>query len=371
MIRVVILGMLLLAQTLTTACATGATDERRRLIPLHYVTDRMPLEERRLRRVFGRRFAMTRSYGRVTGSIGTSPATLGDPPGWWRTDEAVRKRYFEPAGHDKLDQDRFLASVKAELDRLSELDPNQPRTVILYVHGYNNSFVQAARRTAQFSFDLPVRGVPVLYSWPSRTRVAGYAWDETYAERATPFIRELIEGLIRNVTPDRLHIIVHSMGSRATMAALFELRHEFSDLSRRVTSLTFLAPDLDTILFQRTYAGHLAEMAGRVSLYANRHDRPLAISRKFNGGPALGWHDQHPVVLPGLLTIDTSGVGHSFLRHADFEQEPSIMREIQADLVGIPPAERACLESQSDGSGGTYYRLAPLRRGCPATGPYR
>ena len=38
----------------------------------------------------------------------------------------------------------------------------------LFIHGYNVSFKDAARRTAQISYDLGFDGAPVFYSWPSQ-----------------------------------------------------------------------------------------------------------------------------------------------------------------------------------------------------------
>src|SRR6185436_254464 len=52
----------------------------------------------------------------------------------------------------------------------------------IFVHGYNVSFEDAARRTAQMSYDLGFDGAPVFYSWPSQARYASYTVDETNAE---------------------------------------------------------------------------------------------------------------------------------------------------------------------------------------------
>ena len=41
------------------------------------------------------------------------------------------------------------------------------RPAFVFIHGYNNSFADAARRTAQMAFDLNLDIVPAMYSWPS------------------------------------------------------------------------------------------------------------------------------------------------------------------------------------------------------------
>jgi esterase/lipase superfamily enzyme len=48
------------------------------------------------------------------------------------------------------------------------------REALVFVHGYNVTFETAARRTAQLAYDLNFRGVPLMYSWPSKGILAGY-----------------------------------------------------------------------------------------------------------------------------------------------------------------------------------------------------
>jgi len=46
--------------------------------------------------------------------------------------------------------------------------------VLLFVHGYNVSFEDAARRTGQLAYDLGFEGPTVFFSWPSRGSVTAY-----------------------------------------------------------------------------------------------------------------------------------------------------------------------------------------------------
>jgi esterase/lipase superfamily enzyme len=45
------------------------------------------------------------------------------------------------------------------------------------VHGFNVSFENALRRTAQIAYDLDFDGAPFLFSWPSRDSLLSYASD--------------------------------------------------------------------------------------------------------------------------------------------------------------------------------------------------
>ena len=42
-----------------------------------------------------------------------------------------------------------------------------PKQVFVFVHGFNVSFENALRRTAQIAYDLNFDGAPFLFSWPS------------------------------------------------------------------------------------------------------------------------------------------------------------------------------------------------------------
>lgn len=353
-------------------CSGGGSTPRRTAIPVFYATDRNdrangePVH-------WGNESDTGAHYGLLESSILRSCATLSaDYPAWWppATDARHPRDYFA-ISRDRpyRDSAEMTAAIDAALTGLQSGDPARPRIVILYLHGYNNSFADAAQRSAQLAFDLGSPVVPVFYSWPSQSSLRRYVWDATRVQRSYPFVRELIRAILDQARPDQLHIIAHSMGNRAALAALLDLARERPNLSRQVTSLTLLSPDVDQILFSRAALPELGRIAGRVTLFANRHDRPLDASNLENGGYPLGTYADRgtPFVGPALVTIDTSDVGNSLLRHADFEEQAAIMREIEAGLAGIPPDRRRCLEPRGGGATGSYYRLDP---DCPVSGRY-
>jgi esterase/lipase superfamily enzyme len=63
-----------------------------------------------------------------------------------------------------LDSRAFATAMTAALDT----DTSNRRAVLLYVHGFNTGFREAAQHAAQFYVDLNVPGATVLFSWPSR-----------------------------------------------------------------------------------------------------------------------------------------------------------------------------------------------------------
>ena len=76
------------------------------------------------------------------------------------------------------------------------------RQVLLFIHGYNDTFNYAVLKTAQLAADLDLvtcegqmRGVPIAYSWPAQGTFLSYLADEENAEwtqqRFVPFLRAL------------------------------------------------------------------------------------------------------------------------------------------------------------------------------------
>jgi len=57
---------------------------------------------------------------------------------------------------------KYFADVAARLRESST------KNAFIFVHGYNVTFEDAARRTGQMAYDLGFDGAPVFYSWPSQ-----------------------------------------------------------------------------------------------------------------------------------------------------------------------------------------------------------
>lgn len=60
--------------------------------------------------------------------------------------------------------EEFYADLKACVGQ------SQQKDAFVFVHGFNVTFEDAARRTAQIAYDVKFEGVPIFYSWPSQVR---------------------------------------------------------------------------------------------------------------------------------------------------------------------------------------------------------
>jgi esterase/lipase superfamily enzyme len=90
---------------------------------------------------------------------------------------------------------------------------NEDKSALLFIHGYNNSFADAARRSAQIACDLPFKGATGFFSWPSACQTTAYIGDEACARSAIPYLAEFIKELCSIPDIHKIHIIAHSMGN--------------------------------------------------------------------------------------------------------------------------------------------------------------
>jgi esterase/lipase superfamily enzyme len=102
----------------------------------------------------------------------------------------------------------------------SSLDNSVVPEALVFIHGYDVGFNEAARRAVQLTWDLQFQGVPILYSWPSADSPLKYTNDESAAEWAVPHLERFLRIVAQRSGARKIHIIAHSLGNRALVKAL-------------------------------------------------------------------------------------------------------------------------------------------------------
>jgi esterase/lipase superfamily enzyme len=243
-----------------------------------------------------------------------------------------------------LEEQVFFKNVSWSVSRAPAKD------AFVFVHGYNVSFEDAARRTGQIAFDLHFVGAPILYSWPSNGKFADYIKDETNITWASPHFERFLDLLARYSGATRIHIIAHSMGNRAVCEALAHIA-ERPDGQLRFNHLVLAAPDIDADTF-RELAESLKRLSGRITLYESSKDKAIRASKKIHGSPRAG---EPILVIPGLDTIDASAINTDFLSHSYFSDNWPLLSDIYSILASDKaPADRFGLAEMTD-TQGRYY----------------
>jgi esterase/lipase superfamily enzyme len=183
------------------------------------------------------------SLGKTTelGRFPTIPYELEGPP------EAKARARAVVAAHE-----RAKAELQAEITRRLAVVPR--KEVVLFVHGYNNTFEKAALTMGELCHYLGREFVCAFFTWPAGGRrgiLFGYGEDGESAVFAVADLEKTIRTIASTPGVEKIHFIAHSRGTDTLTSALSELSVEAymrrSSPSRefRIANVVLVAPDLD------------------------------------------------------------------------------------------------------------------------------
>ncbi|MBL8346112.1 MAG: alpha/beta fold hydrolase [Rubrivivax sp.] len=214
--------------------------------------------------------------------------------------------------------------------------------ILVFIHGYNVLFSDAARRAGQLSHDLGFAGPTVLFSWPSRGGLTDYTVDEQAAEWSVPDMKEVLSSLATVAPGAPVYVIAHSMGNRVLTRGFKALLDQDASKRTAFRQIVLAAPDIDADVFRREIGPAILGKGPRVTLYASSNDKALVASRKVHGGyKRLGESGDGIVVMRDLDTVDASNVSTEFLGHSYFGDSSTVMSDlIYVIQKSLPPQER-------------------------------
>ncbi len=329
-------------------------------VRVFYGTNRVPTGEQKPALIYGKASG-TLQYGYLDVTIPQTHqlAELESPKEWSDYTLAVnktemRRKYVLLDSVTPLSRDSFTTALRQQIGASPSKD------VFVFIHGYNNSFEDTARRAAQLAYDLDFDGTPIMYSWPSQARLTGYFADQDMIEPSGPRLAEFLDTITAQSGAERVHLLAHSMGNRVMLAALktYLAKHPLRDHRPAFGQLVFTAPDVDRAEFVEAFKS-LHGIAERTTLYASDSDYALRVSRIAHGAPRAGAAGDGVIRLAGLDTIDMSGLPADALGHSYFAASDGAVYDLLALLWrGDPPnSPQRCSKSAGKGPG-----AAPLWR---------
>jgi len=270
-----------------------------------------------------------------------------------------------------------LADLDAFVDRMHSEYP-AATTVTLYVHGFNNTFGDTLRLTAESVASIDQTAVPVLYSWPSKHETARYIDDESSNAWASEHFTDFVVALLQHPRgPATVNILAHSMGNRIVVAALRYIARAKPAMHGRIGQVVFAAPDIDATTFWEGVPA-MAMAAQGLTVYGSHHDEALQLSRQLHGHCRAGLFDcNDQFSLPATVNeIDASYFRCDLIGHGYWAASTTVLGDIGAVFShgpmqpGTPP--RTFITPLTDGAGkptpGRYRfsAAAPTDEACEA-----
>jgi esterase/lipase superfamily enzyme len=162
-----------------------------------------------------------------------------------------------PAGTSRLPamvqaHEKTKAELQAEIAR--RLHAASRKEVVLFVHGFHDSFERAAITMGELCHFLGRDFVCAIFSWPAGGRrgvLFGYNEDRESGEYAVEDLLKTIRIIAETSAVQRVHLLAHSRGADILATSLAELSVEAYALGDtlahrfKVGNVVLMAPDID------------------------------------------------------------------------------------------------------------------------------
>ena len=310
-----------------------------------------------------------------------------------RVTDRQRRRLFSVWNYEDLDEDDF-STLAADMlsDAIGQMNGEFDNQVIVFIHGFNVRFRDAAFRSAQIKYDLDFPGPVFFFSWPANGSVMHYLSDMDDADLSVDGMVDFLQLVRRSVPEADINVIAHSMGTRVFAQALNRLVLEDPEFS--LNHVFFASGDLDRNLFVEWVAPAANNMES-VTLYTSGSDVAVASSQLLrNLFPSRDREDRdiksrigffsrntHPPVFnfgvgPSQTlphTIDMTRGRFSFfgfatryllrrarLGHSDYMERTPIIDDMSCILRhghSDPTTRHSALSVTRNDSGGTYWHF--------------
>jgi esterase/lipase superfamily enzyme len=256
-----------------------------------------------------------------------------DEQSWWNLDRAI---ILSTRG---LQEDQFVGRLFTATSK----------DVLVFIHGFDNTFEDAIVQGARMKRDLMFKGATVVFSWPSAGSIHYYSQDEDMATKSMTAASAVLEKLVERARQQggKVFVVAHSMGNRILIDALRVLylkhRKELSDpdpTKRVLAMVAFAAADVDKDFFAAVMR-NVPAIAANVTFYYSTKDRALKLSDRLIGH--LNRAGLVPIFSNGVATVNAdrtsrwSSIGHSYYTSSD-----SVILDLLLQVKwALPPERRA------------------------------
>ena len=234
--------------------------------------------------------------------------------------------------------DWHLESIEP-VQNLSDLIGPGPekRDILIYVHGFNQTFESAGLDAARLSDGVRFHGETMVFSWPSKAKLFDYGYDRESAMWSRDALERILSRLIANPGVGRIHLVAHSVGTMLSMEALRQIyaRHGMA-VTDKIGAVIFASPDIDMDVFTSSVQ-RIPPLTPKITVITAINDRALAVAGWLAGGMTrVGAAEKAQLEKLGVRVIDASAQGWGFINHDLFLSNAEIRQVIRRALDGLP-----------------------------------
>jgi esterase/lipase superfamily enzyme len=205
--------------------------------------------------------------------------------------------------------------------------------VLIYVHGFKQTFETAALDAAHLADGIRFRGQTMVFSWPSKAGLFDYAYDRESAMWSRDDFERVLQSVVATPSVGRVHIVAHSMGTMLTLESLRQLYARSGDtVADKIGAVVFASPDIDMDVFSSAI-NRIGPLARKITVVTATNDRALALSGRIAGGMTrVGAAEKAAIERLGVRVIDASEAGWGVINHDLFLSNAEVRRVIRRSI---------------------------------------
>jgi esterase/lipase superfamily enzyme len=242
------------------------------------------------------------------------------------------------------DDGRFSLAAAGLADwRLDEVEPVSGEVsdllapgggdILIYVHGFKQTFETAALDAAHLADGIKFRGQTMVFSWPSKAGLFDYAYDRESAMWSRDDFERVLQSVVTAPGAGRVHVVAHSMGTMLTLESLRQLYARNGDAATdKIGAVVFASPDIDMDVFSSAVI-RIGPIGRKITVVTATNDRALALSGRLAGGMTrVGAAEKAAIERLGVRVIDASEAGWGIINHDLFLSNAEVRRVIRRSI---------------------------------------
>lgn len=335
----------------------GLLEENFTRIKVFYGTDRLPARRDGRLTQYAGNWSEVLQYGMAEVSLPRDHQVgVVESPSVWRLEfRADPEKHVHVHSAEPVTGQEFARRMREAVGR------SAGKEILLFVHGFNVSFEEALKRTAQIFYDLELPGVPVTYAWPSQAKLGpvAYVADGNMADVTVPHLKSFLVELAHQNGARRIHVIAHSMGNKILARSFDAIVADTTVRPMpRFNHIALTAPDIDERVIT-DIAARVYPLAQRITMYASDNDSALQLASEYTRSRRAGQAGANILIVPHIDTVDASNVDTSLVGHSYYGSNRSVLSDIYYVVRFNQSPDNRFLLRRIDVPRGRYWQFKP------------